>query len=584
MEEEMAAAVRRPFSPHPVCPRQGGAESCAWPQHEAEPQPQHRLAPRAPRPWHGTGPASCTARRALCARRLPAASPSGRPLCGSRLRPCLSAACQLGQAPEEATRPWQEPLLAGFPLPCGDGAPAAACAAPRRPRGAGGGGGRPWLCLGEGAGAGGLCGTCTQRWVTGSSLPQVYKGLDIITNKVSPQEQRLCRHHMISFVDPLVSNYTVVDFRDKAVALIEDIFARDKIPIVVGGTNYYIESLLWKVLVSTKEKASPAPSTAPDRKVELEQLDGVELHRRLTQVDPEMAAKLHPHDKRKVARSLQVFEETGIPHSEILHQQQEEEGGGPLGGPLKYPNSCILWLHADQAALDRRLEQRVDDMLAAGLLEELRDFHRRYNRQKVAENRQDYQHGIFQSIGFKEFHEYLVSEGSCSPETSALLLQRGIQALKQVTKRYARRQNKWVRNRFLRRPGPNVPPVYGLEVSDRLRWEEDVLKPALEIVESFIQGREPPAEPVKMEFDANENKRRHRVCELCGRVIIGDREWAGRAQHGQRRKPWGVWAVHREQREALCRAGQLPWLPLPGRPADPQRVILGFQGLFTARL
>lgn len=56
--------------------------------------------------------------------------------------------------------------------------------------------------------------------MTGSSLPQVYKGLDIITNKVSPQEQRLCRHHMISFVDPLVSNYTVVDFRDKAVALI----------------------------------------------------------------------------------------------------------------------------------------------------------------------------------------------------------------------------------------------------------------------------------------------------------------------------------------------------------------------------
>uniref|UniRef100_A0A8B9ZCA5 tRNA isopentenyltransferase 1 n=1 Tax=Anas platyrhynchos TaxID=8839 RepID=A0A8B9ZCA5_ANAPL len=76
---------------------------------------------------------------------------------------------------------------------------------------------------------------------------QLSQGLDIITNKVSPQEQQLCRHHMISFVDPLVSNYTVVDFRDRA-----DIFARDKIPIVVGGTNYYIEALLWKVLVSTK--------------------------------------------------------------------------------------------------------------------------------------------------------------------------------------------------------------------------------------------------------------------------------------------------------------------------------------------
>ncbi|NWT00526.1 MOD5 dimethylallyltransferase, partial [Mionectes macconnelli] len=379
---------------------------------------------------------------------------------------------------------------------------------------------------------------------------QVYKGLDIITNKVSLQEQRLCRHHMISFVDPLVSNYTVMDFRDKAVALISfhtaacqpsryglptsvarhatgiNIFARDKIPIVVGGTNYYIESLLWKVLINTKEKTSSAPGPVSDRKVELEQLDGAELHQRLSQVDPEMAAKLHPHDKRKVARSLQVFEETGISHSEILHQQQEEEGGGPLGGPLKYPHSCILWLHADQAALDARLEKRVDDMLAAGLLEELRDFHRRYNRQKVAENRQDYQHGIFQSIGFKEFHEYLITEGNCSPETSALLLQKGIQALKQVTKRYARRQNKWVRNRFLKRPGPNVPPVYGLEVSDLQRWEEDVLKPALEIVESFIQGREPPAEPLKMEHDVSENKRSHRVCELCDRLIIGDREWA----------------------------------------------------------
>uniref|UniRef100_A0A7N4PQK8 tRNA isopentenyltransferase 1 n=1 Tax=Sarcophilus harrisii TaxID=9305 RepID=A0A7N4PQK8_SARHA len=86
---------------------------------------------------------------------------------------------------------------------------------------------------------------------------QVYEGLNIITNKVSPQEQRLCQHHMISFVDPLVMNYTVVDFRNKATALIsfekaDNIFAREKIPIVVGGTNYYIESLLWKVLINTK--------------------------------------------------------------------------------------------------------------------------------------------------------------------------------------------------------------------------------------------------------------------------------------------------------------------------------------------
>uniref|UniRef100_A0A8D1TJ29 tRNA dimethylallyltransferase n=1 Tax=Sus scrofa TaxID=9823 RepID=A0A8D1TJ29_PIG len=259
---------------------------------------------------------------------------------------------------------------------------------------------------------------------------QVYEGLDIITNKVSAQEQRMCQHHMISFVDPLVTNYTVVDFRNKATALIEDIFARDKIPIVVGGTNYYIESLLWKVLVNTKPQEMGTKKVI-DRKAELEKEDGHELHKRLSQVDPEMAAKLHPHDKRKVARSLQVFEETGISHSEFLHRQHAEEGGGPLGGPLKFPNPCILWLNAEQTG-----------------------------------------------------------------------------------------------------PGPSVPPVYGLEVSDVSKWEESVLEPALEIVQSFIQGHKPAATPVNMPSSETENKRSYHICDLCDRIIIGDREWAGRVWGG----------------------------------------------------
>ncbi|XP_054576780.1 LOW QUALITY PROTEIN: tRNA dimethylallyltransferase [Eptesicus fuscus] len=391
---------------------------------------------------------------------------------------------------------------------------------------------------------------------------QVYEGLDIITNKVSTQEQRLCQHHMISFVDPLVTNYTVTDFRNKATAVISlgktaarldggkaaqakkevfflvtvsskqgthdlttNIFARHRIPIVVGGTNYYIESLLWKVLISAKPQEMGTEKEI-DRRVELEKEDGHVLHKRLSQVDPEMAAKLHPHDKRKVARSLQVFEETGISHSEFLHRQHAEEGGGPLGGPLKFPNPCILWLHADQTVLDERLDKRVDDMLAAGLLDELRDFHRRYNQKKVEENSQDYQHGIFQSIGFKEFHEYLITEGKCTPETSNQLLKKGIEALKQVTKRYARKQNRWIKNRFLSRPGPGVPPIYGLEVSDISKWEESVLEPAFEIVQSFIQGRKPDAAPVKMPCSKTENKRSSHMCDLCGRIIIGDREWA----------------------------------------------------------
>uniref|UniRef100_A0A671E8F5 tRNA isopentenyltransferase 1 n=1 Tax=Rhinolophus ferrumequinum TaxID=59479 RepID=A0A671E8F5_RHIFE len=102
----------------------------------------------------------------------------------------------------------------------------------------------------------------------------------------------------------------------------------------------------------------------------------------------------------------------------------------------------------------------------------------------------------------------------------------GIEALKQVTKRYARKQNRWVKNRFLSRPGPGALPVYGLEVSDVSKWEKSVLEPALEIVQSFIQGHEPAATPVKIPCNETENKRSYHMCDLCDRIIIGDREWA----------------------------------------------------------
>ncbi|XP_025027019.1 tRNA dimethylallyltransferase [Python bivittatus] len=332
---------------------------------------------------------------------------------------------------------------------------------------------------------------------------------------------------MISFVDPLVTNYTVLDFQKKATAIIDEILDSQKVPIVVGGTNYYIESLLWKILFDTKgEGKGPESAVATaEWKAELENLESQELHHRLNLVDPIMAAKLHPHNKRKIIRSLQLFEQTGIPHSELLRRQHEEKGGGPLGGPLKYPNPCILWLYAEQAVLEARLDQRVDVMLEAGLLEELQNFHRQYNQERVAENSQDYQQGIFQSIGFKEFHQYLISEDKSPEEVRRQLLDQAIQAFRTVTKRYARKQNKWVQNRFLRRPGSNVPPVYGLEVSDLSQWDENVLEPAVQIVESFLKGQKPLREPLTLEPVPGKDKQNCQLCELCSRVIIGDREW-----------------------------------------------------------
>ncbi|XP_031710173.1 tRNA dimethylallyltransferase isoform X2 [Anarrhichthys ocellatus] len=356
---------------------------------------------------------------------------------------------------------------------------------------------------------------------------QVYQGLDIITNKVTAEERTQCRHHMISFVDPLVSSYTVVDFRNKALALIDDMHSRNKLPVVVGGTNYYIESLLWRVLLNTAEIEEPVDGgdEAANRKLELEKLGGAELHKRLAEVDPKMAAMLHPNDKRKIARSLQIHEETGVSHSRWLEEQRGQEGGDGLGGPLRYPDPCIFWLHADMDALDKRLDARVDEMLSAGLVEELRDFHVRYNQQKVQDDSQNYQHGVFQSIGFKEFHDYLTAPESSSQQEKDALRDKGIEALKIATRRYARKQNKWVRNRFLKRPGDNVPVVYGLDVTDVSRWEETVLNPALQILDSLSKSEEPDLQPIRVEGEQQRNKRSRHACDLCDKVIIGDLEW-----------------------------------------------------------
>uniref|UniRef100_A0A672GUJ6 tRNA dimethylallyltransferase n=1 Tax=Salarias fasciatus TaxID=181472 RepID=A0A672GUJ6_SALFA len=398
---------------------------------------------------------------------------------------------------------------------------------------------------------------------------QVYQGLDIITNKVTAEESAQCRHHMIGFVDPLVSSYTVVDFRNKAL-----------LPIIVGGTNYYIESLLWRVLVDTQVRKSvffQQENEQPDNgdqhsKLELEKLGGAELHKRLEKVDPAMAAMLHPNDKRKLARSLQIHQETGVPHSRWLEQQRGQEGGGGLGGPLRYSKPCIFWLHADMKTLDERLDSRVDDMLSAGLIDELKDFHVRYNQQKIKDDSQDYQHGIFQSIGFKEFHDYLTAPESCGQPEKDALRNKGVEALKIATRRYARKQNKWVRNRFLKRPGDNIPAVYGLDVTDVSRWEETVLNPALQILDSLSKGEEPATAPVVVQETQQRNKRSHNMCDLCDKVIIGDLEW--RAHLNSKKHQYHVKKRRRsdsacDQSHSSGAAAGEPFSEDPGAPVAP---------------
>ncbi|XP_052096390.1 tRNA dimethylallyltransferase-like [Mytilus californianus] len=418
---------------------------------------------------------------------------------------------------------------------------------------------------------------------------QIYKGLDIITNKVTNEELKQCPHHMIDYLDPLKENHTVVDFRDTAVPIIDKIFKSNKIPIIVGGTNYYIEALMWKFLIDKQdiEKASaklPKLSTVdvtsetatqcresenPEVKKEIieqdecnrncdvesvdnsfkqsyEEEDTLVLHQKLMEIDEKQGRRIHPRNKRKIIRALEVYQNHGVEMSKILESQKSEIGEESLRGQLRYDNTCIFWIQADKQVLDSRTDKRVDEMIDKGLLTELQDFHKQYNSSRIKDNNEvDYTHGIFQSIGFKEFHDYLLlPDVKRDTEKGKQLLQKGIEEMKLVTRRYARTQVRWVKNRFLRYRGSCLPPVYGLDSTDVSQWEDNVNKPAINILNSVLKGEKTEYEPIPAEQSYNVPV--YNICDVCDMVFTMNQEWEA---HLKGKKHNGMLRAKRKREE-----------------------------------
>ena len=244
---------------------------------------------------------------------------------------------------------------------------------------------------------------------------QIYKGLDVGTAKVTPEETCGIPHHGVDILTP-DKTFSVADFTAMAAELEQQISARGHLPILVGGTGLYVQSFLYGVRFA--EEKAPA-GLREQLAAELVEKGGAAMYEQLKQADPEAAAAIHPNNQVRVLRALEHYRATGKKLSE------QKADSLPPERPYR---SLVLGLDfPDRADLYRRIDLRVDKMQDAGILQEA---------EYVWQNRETFRTAA-QAIGYKEFFPYF--EGTAPLDACT-------EKLKQASRNYAKRQLTWFRH------------------------------------------------------------------------------------------------------------------------------------------
>jgi len=241
---------------------------------------------------------------------------------------------------------------------------------------------------------------------------QVYRGMDIGTGKATKSEQARCPHHLLDLVDP-GEPFHAAAWAGRARAVIDDIHGRGRTPIIVGGTGLYFRALR----VGLFDAPPPDAAIRARHQAEAAALGVPALHRRLQEIDPEAAAKILPGDLVRTSRALEVYEQTGIPISELRRRQV----GQPLPGRL-----FVVVLDYPLAELRLLIHRRVERMMAAGFLAEVESL-------RLA----GFGHTrALAALGYKQLGQHL----DCQ-----LTLAEAVAQTKSATSAYARRQRTWFR-------------------------------------------------------------------------------------------------------------------------------------------
>lgn len=256
----------------------------------------------------------------------------------------------------------------------------------------------------------------TRGEIVSADSVQVYFHLDIGSAKPTMEERQGIPHHMIDCLPIDTADVSVSLFRSMAMDAIEAISSRGNTPIVVGGSGLYVNALTYPLGFAVPKNDEIRALVA----AEYDQ-DPLKTYERLKNIDPVSAQKLHPNDKKRIVRALEVYDCSGQPLSEYGADFLNSAGESPAVDPL------MIGLTMDRDALYRRINLRVDLMMQQGLLQEARAIYdASYDRNLPA----------LRSIGYQQLFAYF--DGTCS-------LEEAVEKIKQDTRRFAKRQLTWFR-------------------------------------------------------------------------------------------------------------------------------------------
>jgi tRNA dimethylallyltransferase len=372
---------------------------------------------------------------------------------------------------------------------------------------------------------------------------QMYRGLPVITNQISVEEQQGIPHHLLAQIEPLEPTWTNGLFVREAQKLIKEIRSRGKLPIVVGGTLYYIHALLFDGSLIGVNETEPEVIRFRSQQETLSQFPILDepnhvIFQKLCEVDPAIAERWHPDDRRKIKRSLEIYLTTGKRASDIYAEQQEaRQTAHDARGPWE---TLVFWTYAATDALRDRLSKRVDKMVRSGLMDEVKILHSHLRECTARGEVVDRTRGIWQSIGFKQMEAFLNGELSMEPpETLKKSKDAGLEDINIATRQYARYQLRWIRQKTLRsfKEHGAMDLLYLLDSTNANEFSANVMQPAADICRRYLVGEERPqpteiSDTAREVLTAFENESttaqttfKVKKCEICDMSLPTEDSW-----------------------------------------------------------